>query len=104
MEDVHAWLYELQEVHSSRSRHDVLDFMFDHIDNLLCAGEFDKVGELLDAVDMSKLDVLLVVGFLSITLRAALLLPTRPSFVARATERVRELDPERMKSLLIGLD
>lgn len=104
MEDVHTWLDELQEVHLHRSRHDILDFMFEHIDDLLRAGEFDKVGELLDAVDMSKLDVLLVIGFLSITLSAAPVLPTRPSFVARATERIRELDPERMKSLLIGLD
>jgi len=75
---------------------DRLDEIFGTIDNLLCAGDFDKVDEILRNVDMSESGDILI-GYLSITLAASHNLSSRADFFRKVSEK---LDPAE----LVGLE
>lgn len=77
------------------------DRVFDHIDQLLCAGSFDVCDEILKRVDVARLPAPLLRSFLTITAAAKEKLPARqPFFVKAEQEMARLRGPEMAKRLL----
>ena len=79
-----------------------LDVIFDHIDDLLIAGEFARVECVLALVDVTRLSTDAMVGFLSITLAAKSKLPYRRAFVAMVRAALADLPGKG--GLLKGLE
>ncbi|MEZ4406147.1 MAG: hypothetical protein R3A52_06710 [Polyangiales bacterium] len=77
--------------------------IYDALDERLLDGELDAAGWILDAVEVSRLDVTTALGFLSVTLAARDRLPARRDLVDRVAEWLRAKDPARVASLLEGL-
>ena len=80
-----------------------VDVLFEHVDELLDSGHFDRCNELLKKFDLKQLDTNLIVAVLAITLRAAKLLPYRDTLLERSKERLAVIAPGRVDRLLGGL-
>ncbi|MEQ1571872.1 MAG: hypothetical protein ABMA64_39965 [Myxococcota bacterium] len=101
-----ASLMWLGDVYSLVARSDpdsAIDVLFEQVDDLLSAGEFNRCDALLKTIDPKRLDSNLLVAALSITKRAADRLPERQAFVRRVTARLMEVAPDRLERLLSGL-
>jgi type III restriction enzyme len=94
-----SWLSEMYAL-AQQNREAAVDLMFREIDDLLHAGRFQECGQVLEAVDVEKLDSNLLVSALAVTKPAADAMPGRPAFVARVEERLRVLVAERADRLL----
>lgn len=79
-----------------------IDILFDEIDDLLCAGEFDTCNDTLKLFDLEKLDSNLLVGLLSITYAAKDKLPYRSEMVEKIRSRLKLLAPGRVEKLMRG--
>jgi len=99
-----SWLAHLyilvDEGHIDQS----IDVLYDRVDDLLLAGDFGTVDNLLGIIDLDRLDSYLLIGMLSITLAAASKLPSRPEFVEKVRGRLTLLAPDRVGRLLKGLE
>lgn len=82
---------------------DVLDAIYESTDDALCEGRFADVDAALAALDVEAMPIVLLLGWLSITLAAAELLPSRAAFAAKVRARVERDDPEHASELLRGL-
>lgn len=79
------------------------DMIFDRVDDLLCAGQFQEVDALLERIDVEQLDITACLCFLSVCLRAEPHLAAWPGMVQRVAARVRTLAPDRYERLMRGL-
>jgi hypothetical protein len=80
-----------------------LDIIFDQIDEMLLAGEFDRLNQLLIDTDTKQYSVDLLLGILTATLPAKDRLPSRTDFFPRVEQTLRSRG-ELKEGLLIGLD
>lgn len=83
---------------------DILDHMYDTIDDMLIDGKFEEVDDLLNRVNVEQLSITLMLGYLTITLPWRSLSKCRAALYARIDARLREIDPARRESLLRGLE
>lgn len=98
-----AWLPDVYSlVHHGRLE-DAGDLVFSKIDDLLCSGEFRRCDELLHMVDPKRLDINVMLSFLSITFAAKHKLPGRTSLVRRIEARLQQIVPNRVAALLAPL-
>lgn len=77
------WLTEVYDFVRQDNSHLAIDKLFDHVDDMLCAEDFESCDELLRTVDVSRLDNNLRMAFASITKAAATELPSRPQFLEK---------------------
>lgn len=80
-----------------------LDLIFDQIDEMLLAGQFECVNELLADIPTDKYSLELLLGILTATLPAKNRMPVRAAFFERVS-RTLENRGERNEGLLVGLD
>jgi hypothetical protein len=80
-----------------------LDIIFDQIDEMLLAGEFDRMNQLLIDTDTERYSVDLLLGILTATLPAKGLLPGRAELFPRV-EQTLQSRGELKEGLLVGLD
>jgi len=80
-----------------------IDVLFEHVDELLVRGEYGRCDDLLETIDLSRLDTNLLVALLSVTKRASSDLEQRQHLVERVETRLRALAPDRADRLLTGL-
>ncbi|MFO7561391.1 MAG: hypothetical protein R6X02_02005 [Enhygromyxa sp.] len=97
------WLASLYELVEQGSIDEAIDLLFDHVNDLLFDDRADECDELLQAIDLDRLDTNLLVSLLSVTLPARAVLPSRPALVERVDRRLTELAPARVDRLLSGL-
>lgn len=97
------WIALIYELDSTGQVDAALDRLFDEVDDLLVAGEFTKVDELLMELDLTRCSTTLLVGFLSITLAAKKKLFAREDFTRRVEQRLRALVPDRAQRLMQSL-
>ena len=83
---------------------DSIDIVFDKLDEYLCAGEFSRVDDFLDKVDINRLDCNLIVAVLSITFQATEELKNWDKFFDVCEELLREKYPERFEGMLKGFN
>ena len=98
-----AWLDEVYSLVARGSSDEATDILFEHIDNLLRAGEFGRCNDLFRTIDLKRFDSNLLIALLSITLPAAHELRDRPDLVRRVERRLAETAPDRVDRLLHGL-
>lgn len=81
----------LQLDHADNSNLDAaLDIIFDEVDEMLLAGEYDRVNRLLAEMSTDAIPVELLIGVLTATLPARNQLPNRASFLARVEQTLRD--------------
>lgn len=81
-----------------------LDSIFDEIDDLLLAEDFEGVELILRGVDILNTDTTLLLGYLTITLVAAEDLPYRAGFFNAVKSHLQSIEPDRVDALLKGLE
>ena len=82
-----------------------IDLIFDAVDSLLCAGDFEGCDFLLQRVEVQRLSVDLMIAFLSITLTARDRLRERARFYSRVKHQIEsersvevtDFSPQRLK-------
>jgi hypothetical protein len=83
---------------------DDIDVVYDTIDEMLRHGKkLVQIDDLLGRVDVSKLSIVLMLSYLTITASASSLLPNRRALYERIHVRLTIIDPERVDDLLHGL-
>lgn len=82
---------------------DALDYLYQTMSGLLGEGAYERVGAVLRDVDFRRLSMTMSLGFLTITLAYASVVPGRDEFYDRVHERCVR-DGEDPQSLLHGLD
>lgn len=80
-----------------------LDLLFKTFDDLYDEGGFAECDAHIQAMDLDKLGVCLVVGVLSITLTPREKLASREEFLQRAESYLQRVVPDRLDGLLKGL-
>jgi len=80
-----------------------LDIIFDQIDEMLLAGQFDRIDELLIETATDDYSVEVLLGILPATLPAKDRLPSRDAFFERVTQTL-QTRGELKDGLLVGLD
>jgi hypothetical protein len=98
-----AWLPEVYSLVESGNPEAAADLVFDNIDELLSAGDFPRTNELLQMVDVKRLDTNLMISFLAITLAAKSKLPSRAPLLRRVEARLIQFEPDRVEGLLATL-
>ena len=82
-----------------------IDVLFDLVDKMLSAGNYAQCGSLLTKIDLTRLNVDLVVALLSISYPARRKLVARGDFIVRARAFLAQgLPPDEVAALLHGLD
>ena len=81
-----------------------LDVLFNHIDDMLCDGDFQKCDDVIQRIDLERLDTNLLVGVLSITLAAREKLSRRAQVVQAIRKRLEILAPGRVEALMSELE
>jgi hypothetical protein len=79
-----------------------IDILFEHVDDLLCAGEFAKVDDIIRQADVTRMDTFLLVAVLSCTCCAKDILKEYPGLVERVEQRLLEIAPDRLELLMEG--
>ena len=98
-----ADLYQaIGKVHDEK----LIDLLMERFDIALSTGFFSVADDLLEEIDIDKLNSNLIICILCATRRAGSLghLLKRQGFVDRARVRLTELHPERVERLMEGLD
>ncbi len=81
-----------------------MDLLYDAVDGMLLAGEFEGVDDLLALADVSDYPPAVLVGFLTVTYAAKDLLPARAGYGERVRARLAaEMPPERLTAVLRDL-
>jgi len=93
-------IYHLVEHNQSEA---AISTLFDNVERLLHEGEFSQCEDILRSIALDRLNIELVIGLLSITLAARDKLPYRRTLCVLAHDRIVELAPNRVESLLEGL-
>lgn len=98
-----AWLEGIYSLVAAGEPDAAIDILFEHIDDMLLAGDFIDCDAALRAIDLKRFDTNLLIALLSITLSAADKLPERSRLVTKIENRLAQSAPERAKRLLSGL-
>jgi hypothetical protein len=101
-----TWVDDMYECDAAGRRDKAIDILYDTIDRLLYAGEFETVAEFMDTtLDIERVSTSLLLGVLTITLCAAAQLPSRADLVTRieAELHARKKSPKEIEELLRGL-
>jgi hypothetical protein len=94
----------VQRVQAAGDSDDALDLIYTEIDCLLRGASFERVDEILGAVDPSTMVITSLLAFVSITYAPRERLRSRARFVARIREHLTSVDPARVDALLAGLE
>lgn len=97
------WLEDLYKLSHCGADDEGADLIFDTIDDLLQERRFSQCDEALQAVDVERLTIALMVALLSITVSAKEVLRERANLADRIERRLRLVAPERLEGLLKGL-
>ena len=97
------WLAALYQLVENGDTQRAADRIFERIDGLLERRAFADCDDLLNIVDVGRLDTFSLVSFLAASLAGAAELPSRPDLYRRTERRLRELAPDRADRLLAGL-
>jgi hypothetical protein len=103
LEDIGQTHPEVSDIYDLCARQDTeaaLDRILDVVDDLVVKGDFAGCDALLRVVDVARLDVPSVLGFLSATLVIAERLPGRPQFYRTAYARIARERPGDVEQLL----
>lgn len=82
---------------------EAVDLVFSTFDELLCNGKFVECDHVISSLKPEILDDNCIVAILTVTWAAKEKLATRAGFVERAEKHLREIEPERVERLLVGL-
>lgn len=80
-----------------------IDDIYRAVDRLLCEGDFAEVDTQLDAIDPSKLPIVIGLAWATITFPARRRLARRGAYMARLRKHCVNIDPARAEALLRGL-
>ena len=83
---------------------DVLDAIYNDVDELLLAENFSEVDQVLDSLSLAEMSVVHILAYLSITSQAKECLKARSKFAARVRDHLTKLEPTRVNELLSGLE
>jgi len=101
---IETWLNEIYQLDLDDKTDAAIDVLFDHVDDLLSAGEFDQCDEVLKDLDPNRLSNALIVAVLSITKAAGGHLPSRFHFAERSRASLSQrIGPLRIEALLANL-
>jgi hypothetical protein len=84
------WLEEVYTLVEKDDPDAAIDVLFDHIDDLLIACEFEKCDRVLRSIDVKRLDRNLMIATLGITRSAAARLNERKGLVERVESKLRD--------------
>ena len=98
-----SFLENARRLDEHRQTDAALDLIFDQIDEMLLAGKFVEVDQLLQDISPSDYSVELLLGILTATLPAKDELSSRAQFFQQVREVLRERG-ELKEGLLVGLD
>ena len=105
-----SWLDKVYALTAANMDDTAIDILFGVVDDHYLAGEFEAVNLILPEVDVERLNLNLLIGFLSITLTLdehRELLPNRVEFFERVSQQIQvlepEMEPKRFEGLLRGL-
>ncbi len=82
---------------------EMLDAVYNEIDDLLLAGDFEVANQILVEADIERMSELAMLAVLTITLRACLVLSARAALYEKVEKRIWELRPAEADGLLRGL-
>ncbi len=97
---VFDWLPEVYALIEQGDDESAADIVVDVVDELLSASDFSRCDELLQMVDVKRLNPNLLITFLAVSLPAKQKLPSRSQLLRRTETRLAELEPERVDALL----
>lgn len=75
------WLDKAAKLEADGKPDDALDVIYDTLDDLIIAGEYDFVDNIISRIDVTKYSLHLLLGVASVTYYAAERLPLRTAFV-----------------------
>jgi hypothetical protein len=78
------------------------DLLYDHLDQLLCRGEFTECDRILQEADVSRLSSSLMRSLLTVTYPARDQLPSRPGLYERVEQQLLEQRGEALTARLIS--
>lgn len=82
---------------------EAIDVIFTKMNSLFQAGRWRDADDILEGVDLKRLNLSVIVGLLSFTKRAVQSLKRRPRLVARAWSHLAQTEPERAHRLIARL-
>ncbi|MDX9721520.1 MAG: hypothetical protein RBU37_12295 [Myxococcota bacterium] len=101
VDEAPTWLNDVYALVSRGDPDSAAHLLCSRIDELLLSGQFARCNELLQAIDLKRLDCNLVVTLLAFTRLAKEALPFRPRLCERARARLLcDLAPDRVERLL----
>lgn len=101
---IEKYLEEIYELAAEGFIEEATDLIFDGIDDLLCESSFLTVDEILQKVEVSKLPTTLMRSFLTITVAAKDLLPSRPKLYIEIWNKMEGIKGrEKTQQILGGL-
>jgi len=80
----------LESLYAIENADEGLDAVFNHIDDLMLAGEFSEVDSILENVDPNRLQIDVLLGFLTITLPVKNKLRNRSRIWREAKEIIKQ--------------
>jgi len=96
--EITPWWNELPENEDA-----AIDVIFDKIDQMLTDGKFTEVDDILREIDVEKMKMVYLIGFLTITYAAHSKLVERDIFFERVSGHLEKTEPERREAVLVGL-
>ena len=81
---------------------ELIDLIYGKVDELLCSGKFGDVDAQLTSIPVDSLQVVHLIGLVSITYAARDKLPSWSAFVARVRAHLEVVEPTRVDRLLDG--
>ena len=83
---------------------ELIDLIYGKVDELLCSGKFGDVDAQLTSIPVDSLQVVHLIGLVSITYAARDKLPSWSAFVARVRAHLEVVEPTRVERLLDGFE
>jgi hypothetical protein len=99
------WLKKIYTLVEQAETDAAVDILYECIDDLLLAGQFEDIDTLFTCIDLTKLNTEMILAILSVTAAGSKVLSERLSFGARARARLIELGHtgDKLEQLLTGL-
>lgn len=97
------WLQDVYSLSRCDRTDDAIDLLFKRMNTALEQQNFSACNSALMALDLKRIDIDLMIGFLSITLPARSALAYRAKLVAKIERLLNDVAPNRVSALLAGL-
>lgn len=97
------WVLQMYDLVASKRLEEAIDLLYDNVDDMLLEGKMQECDDILQQIDIRRLDSYLMIGLLSITLSASEHLPHRKVLVEEIENYLRATEPERADALMKGL-